>query len=139
MLPKWHILFGAGFSLILYLFFNINLFNSIIVFFASVFIDVDHYLFYIQKYKNWSLKKAYDWHKKLPKNHKPIMHLFHTIEFLTLILILSFVSNFFVFILSGMLFHSGFDIIDLSTRKDLSNREFSLIRYLLNKDKSRYF
>ena len=139
MLPKWHILFGAIFSLILYFFLNISLFNSSIVFLASVLIDVDHYLLYIYRRKNFSLKNAYLIHKKTSKNHKPMLHLFHTIEFLILILIFSFFNSFFLFILIGMLFHSFFDLVELIYEKCISCREYFLTRYLLAKDKNKYF
>lgn len=88
--------------------------------------------------KNLNLRGSYFWHKSLPKNHKPIMNIFHTIEFLILISVLSFYFNFLVFILIGMLFHSILDIIDLFYRKNLQVREFSLVRYIVL-DKSKYF
>ncbi len=139
MLPKWHILFGAVFSVILYFLFNIALINCIIVFLASVLIDTDHYLFYVKRHKNWNLKKAYRWHYNLSKKHKPIMHIFHTLEFLILILILSFFHNLFFFIFLGLLFHSVFDIIDIFINNKGNVREMSLMRYLLTKDKKKYF
>ncbi len=70
--------------------------------------------------------------------HKPIMHIFHTIEFLLLVLILSFFFNFLWFILIGMLFHSFLDIINMQYRGILNLREYFLTRYLLT-DKKKYF
>lgn len=141
MLPKLHILFGGIFSLILYFFFNINFLNSLIVFLASVLIDVDHYIWYLFKKRNPSFFKAYTWLRNLPKNHKPIVDIFHTIEFLVFIVILSFIWIPFLFILIGLVFHSIFDLIDLMSRslRVYNNREFLLTRYLLTKDKSKYF
>ena len=138
MLPKWHILFGAIFSLILYLFLDVSLINSAIVFLASVLIDFDHYLFIVKRNKDISLKKAYIWHKNMGQHHKPVVHIFHTVEFLVLIFILSLFSTFFLFILIGMLFHSIFDLIELGYNKRISCREYFLTRYLLTKDKSKY-
>ena len=66
------------------------------------------------------------------------MMIFHSIEFMIFIGILSFYFNFFLFIFIGMLFHSILDIIDLINRDMLKAREFSLIRYLIL-NKKRYF
>jgi len=138
MLPKWHILFGAIFSLILFLFFRVSLFYSIIVFLASVFIDIDHYFFYVKRKKDWNLKRAFKWYVALEKNHKPIMNIFHNIEFLILILIISFFYNIFFFILIGSLLHLIIDVIYLVLTDRMGTKELLLTRYLLTKDKSKY-
>ncbi len=108
MLPKYHLLYGMLFSLVLYFLFNVSFTNSLIFFAASVLIDADHYLFYFFTYRDFSMKNAYLWHKNLPNNHKPIMHIFHSIEFIALVFLISIIFPFFVFILAGMLFHSSF-------------------------------
>ena len=131
MLPKWHILFGAIFSLIFYWFFFIPIFQSILIFLSSVLIDFDHYMSGAVRNKTLNLKKLYFWHKSLPKHHKPMMHIFHSIEFIGVIAVLSFYFNFFLFILIGIVFHSILDIIDLFFTKRMNCREFSLIRFLV--------
>lgn len=138
MLPKWHILLGAIFSILIYFLFHITIFQAILIFLASFLIDFDHYLFSIKRTNSLNLKKAYYWHKSIPKNHKPIMHIFHTIEFMIVVAILSFFFNLFLYILIGMLFHSILDIISMIYNKNFNCREFSFIRYLL-KDKNYYF
>jgi len=138
MLPKAHIILGLIFSVLLF-FLHITILEASLIFLSSVLIDVDHYLFIIKRKKIWNLKKAFYWHKNLPKDHKPMMHIFHSIEFLILILILSFFIKIFLFILIGLLFHSVFDIFDLLYNKRYNVREFSMIRYLLSKDKLKYF
>ena len=138
MLPKWHILFGAIFSMLVYFIFNINLFQVSLIFLASIFIDFDHYLFYVFRKKDFNLKRAYIWHKSLPKDHKPLMQIFHTIEFFIIIFLLSFIWIGFLFILIGLLLHSIIDLIDMIYSKKFNGREFSLIRYLV-RDKKNYF
>jgi len=138
MLPKFHIILGAIFSALMYYLLQITLFQTILIFFASILIDFDHYLFYVQETKKWSLQKAYNWKIYRQKKHKPIMMIFHTIEFLILVFILSFVWKGFGFILIGLVFHSIFDMIQLGYEKKLYIREFSLIRFLL-RDKKNYF
>ena len=135
MLPKWHALIGFVCLIILYS-LGVPLFYSAIVFLASVSIDVDHYLFYVRKTGETSLKKAYRWHILLGRKHKPIMHLFHTLEFHLLILALSFFHPIFFFVLVGMLIHSFLDIFQMIADKELNTREHILIRYLLTKSKN---
>lgn len=130
MLPKTHILFGGIFSILLYFFFNLTLFETFLIFFASFLIDFDHYIWHALRKKDWNLKNAYYYLKNL-KLEKPFMVLFHTIEFLLLILILSFFWKGFLFILIGMLFHSLLDAIDMNYKGILYARELSLIRYFV--------
>ena len=136
MLPKYHIILGLIISTGLYL-LNINFFPCLIFLFSSIFIDVDHYFFYAIRKNDLSLRRAYIWHKSLGKHHKPIMQIFHTLEFILLILIMAFFSNIFLFILFGMLFHSITDIIEMLIDKNLYTREFSFINYLKT-DKRKY-
>ncbi len=139
MLPKWHILSGAIFSLFLYFFFNLNIFCSAIVFFSSFLFDVDHYFFYVIRNKDLSLKRAYKWNVALTKRHKPIMHIFHSLEFMTLMVLLSFFHKVFLFAFVGLLFHSILDILDLIINNKPNAREFSLIRYFVFKKSDKYF
>ncbi len=141
MLPKWHILLGFVFAYIVYWFTSINIFGASLIFLSSVLIDFDHYVWYGFKKKDWSLKNAYNRNKALPKKHKPIMHIFHTIEFLIMVFMLFYFWNGFLFILVGMVFHSILDILDIFYNKKLGAREFSFIRYLiLNKrNRDKYF
>jgi len=141
MVPKWHILFGFVFAYIVYWFTSITIFEASLIFLASVLIDFDHYLWIIKRKGYFNLKKAYYWHKKLPKKHKSIMHIFHSIEFILFIGALSFYFNFLFFILIGIIFHSILDILDLIYDKELGCREFSLIRFLILRKKypNKYF
>jgi len=132
MLPKWHVLLGAILSIILTIFFGFSWQASLIVFIASVLIDIDHNIFYILKFKDISLKKAYTYHAKLSHNHKPMMHIFHTAEFLFIILSLSFLFPIFMLLFLGMLFHSICDFLDMAFKKDLSSREYFLLRFCLS-------
>jgi hypothetical protein len=133
MLPKWHFLLGIIFCILLYLLFpSIGYINLLIVFFSSFFIDVDHYFYYALRKKDWNLKRAIDWHYKLPKYHKPMFHIFHSIEFIIFLFILSFHSTILFFILLGIVFHSLIDIFDMMFRKRMGQREFLAFRFLLS-------
>lgn len=137
MLPKTHIILGAIFSLLVYFIFNLSLYQVLIIFSASVLIDLDHFLFYVKRHRNTNLKKAYFWHKALPKDHKPMMHIFHSLEFLIIIGILSIFYNFFLMLFIGFIFHSIFDLIDMIYNGKYG-REFFFFRFLIL-DKKRYF
>jgi len=136
MLPKTHAILGAVFSVLIYFIFHVSLFNVSLIFLASVLIDFDHYVFYIQKKNDFSLKNSYNFLKKeSQKKHKPMLHIFHTLEFMILIIILSFIWQGFLFVFIGMIFHSAFDIGDFIYHKKYTAREHFLIRYLILKQK----
>ncbi len=138
MLPKTHIIFGAVFSALIFFLFKITFFEASLIFLASFLIDFDHYLWYVGKNKDFSLKKAFRiFTDELRHPNKPLMMIFHTLEFLILVFALSYFWKGFLFILIGMLFHSFLDIIDLINRNLLGKREFFLIRYLI-KGKQHY-
>ena len=123
MYPKHHILYGAIFSLLLLIFIpKINLTGAIIIFLASVLIDVDHYLAYGLTKKDWNLKNAFNWFheaglkiRKLPtKQQKKIfiaICAFHGIEILLILLALSLFHPFFLLILIGFSFHMFLDLL----------------------------
>jgi hypothetical protein len=115
MLPRWHLLFGLLFAYVVYWFTSITIFQAIIIFLASFLIDVDHYLWYIYKKKNWNLKKAI-YFLKTNKKLKTLM-IFHTIEFHIIIGLLSFFWRGFFYIFIGMFFHSLVDLVKLAYTK----------------------
>ena len=109
MYPSRHFIYSILFCLILVPFLK---FWTFVVFFAAFFIDFDHYLYYLIKFKNPSVKKAYNYHLPILPDEK--IHIFHTIEFYLLLIALSFLHIFFIFILLGVSFHFILDIIDVN-------------------------
>ncbi len=129
MLPKWHILYGYIFSLVLVYFFNFSLFAGFITFMASVFIDMDHVLLYFLKTKNLNPWKFYSWSLKRKDHYiklnfserkqlKAPHFIFHGIEFVILISFLSFLHPFFFWILLGILLHLILDFLALISEKE---------------------
>ncbi|MBA7700024.1 hypothetical protein ES703_108730 [subsurface metagenome] len=124
MLPMHHLFSGIIFSLILlFLFPQIGLIGFLIIMLSTVLIDVDHYLYYVYKKKDWSLKHAYNW---FIKNKKKFLSLsrkqrnkfytgfffLHGIEILLILFLLGkFLSIYFYYILIGVSFHLFLDII----------------------------
>jgi hypothetical protein len=151
MLPKTHAILGAVFSLLIYFIFHLSFFNVILIFLASVFIDSDHYLWYVYIKKSINLKNAYYWFrekrekwlklsKKEKEDHKRVYLIFHCIEFWIVLLALSLTNKIFLFILIGVLFHMIFDYIEILYLKEKLYPKFSLIYiYFKNKDKKHFY
>ena len=76
-----HFLTSLILTALFYPFFGLN---SLWIFVGGFLIDFDHYLYYVFKFKNLSVKKAYYYHVKVDKrtvDDKDLLHLFHTVEF----------------------------------------------------------
>lgn len=142
MLPRWHVILGIIFSIFLYyLFPGIGALNAVLVFLASVLIDFDHYMTAVQSKKSFSLFDAFDYYKELEViankdikkgiRKKYDFHVFHTLEFHILVLLLGFFWQGFFFIFIGMLFHSLIDIISMSNAGVLYMREFFFFNWMI--------
>ena len=126
MLPKYHVYFGLLASIAVY--FISGSINALIFFFASVFIDTDHYMAFVFKEKNWSLKKSYYYWKDEHYPYDELM-VFHTIEIWFLLLIIGLTIKPVLFLLAGMLYHELFDIYDMNKRKLYDARAISLFAW----------
>ena len=145
-----HIFLGIIFGLILFFIFPaVGIYGILIVVFSSVLIDVDHYLLYIKKKKDFSLRNAYKW---FIENEKKVLSLlrhqrneiyvgpciFHGIEILFILIIFGvFFSKFFLFIFLGFSFHLLLDFIDETTYHDRIDK-FSLIHDFFKFKKLKY-
>ncbi|MBT4165909.1 hypothetical protein HOE04_02635 [archaeon] len=150
MLTKYHITIGAIASIILYLIFQLTPLQTLIIFLASFLIDVDHYLYYIFHKKNLSLKNAHHWFiekrkkwvkltRKQKEEHKHVIIIFHGIEYLIILIFLSFYNPVFTFIIIGTLIHLVLDYIDLYYHKEKLHSKFSQIyTYIKNKNKNKF-
>lgn len=142
MLPRWHIFWGLVFSIIFKVFVPQTPYIFIFfIWFASVFIDFDHYLAAGIKNNDWRINKAieHNYRKRenmlsLKKNRdlceKGEFHIFHTVEFHLLIGIISifFAPLFFIFI--GMVLHSILDIIWMVYHDLVKSREFFFFNHI---------
>lgn len=122
MLVSSHVIAGVLFSLVLFLIFpHIGLLYLLIIFLSSVLIDVDHYVYYIFNKKDMSLTNSYKhsmkqmrWYFAMTREkQRKVFHgffLFHGFEFIILLLVLGwFVSNIFLYIFIGVIFHLFLD------------------------------
>ncbi|MFH0936568.1 MAG: hypothetical protein V1815_02725 [Candidatus Woesearchaeota archaeon] len=130
MFPKYHVISSALLSVILYPFLALNV---LWVFFAGFLIDVDHYIYYVLKFKSFNLKKAYKYFEEYEKKRhfKDVLCIFHTIEFFILLLILSFYNKIIFLIFIGIIFHEILDLIDMYIKKLWEARALSFIMWLI--------
>ncbi len=147
MRPKWHILFGFVFSYVLLYFFNFPLIAGIVIFLSSFLIDVDHYFLYLYKTGNFSPRGSYFWcieegekFEKLPikerKKYKLEIMVFHGLEFILILILLSFISKVFLWVLFGILIHMVADLLDLYFRNwPIHEKVSQLYTYQKNKKK----
>ncbi len=145
-----HVFFGAIFSLFLFLVFpKIEVVEASIVFLSSVLIDVDHYIYYVYKKKDWSLKRAYRWFMETEKKFKHFkgkqmrqfydsICIFHGIEIIIFLLIWALAFKIFLFIIIGCLFHFFIDWIDLYYRDYDKDKIISLV-YSIQRAKNKKF
>jgi hypothetical protein len=149
-----HILLGFLFSILLYFIFpSISLLESFLIFLSSFLIDADHYLYYVYKKRDLSLRNAY---RYFIKNKKKMLSLsrkernkiyggfviFHGIEFLILLFLLSLISEYFLYILIGCAFHLFSDILSQKIYWNRTDKlsliyDFIKFRKLKNIDKVR--
>ena len=143
MLPRWHIFWGAIFTIIVFIISpQTNLVYLSLIFLSSVFIDLDHYFVAVKKSGRWSLIRAFRYHDAQQKIEiaeykrklfrRGDFHLFHTIEFHLLIAILGYFWTPFFYIFIGMLFHSLLDIVSLVYDDRVYRREFFLTSWFLS-------
>lgn len=104
-------------------------------FVASIMIDIDHFFSYYLKHRNFSVRGMFEYHKNLFANRKenPFLDLsiFHTLEFLILILTISCYSEIALFIFWGLIFHVLLDVVYLYKYDFLFGRAWSLIEYFI--------
>lgn len=117
-------------SLILFPFFS---YPSFMIFIGGFLVDLDHWIFYAYYYKKFSLKEGYHFFSVgRIQECKGKIFLFHTIEFLVLLIVLSIYYKLVYFILLGFITHILMDwSIELSKQK--STKELSIIYNLLKK------
>jgi hypothetical protein len=126
------------------------LIQTLIIFLSSFLIDVDHYLIFIFNQNSLSLKKAHKsflnrrrkWIKlsnQEKEKYKRHILIFHGIEFIIILLILSFYIPIFKFILIGILIHLTLDYIDIFYFKDKLYSKVSQFYVILTNKRKKDF
>jgi len=132
---KNHFLVGLILSIILFPFFGIK---SIIALIVSVLIDTDHLLWYIFKYRKFNIKHIFDYNENCCI--KQVLCIFHTIEFIVVLGILSYFSEILLIVFISALVHTALDYFDLFIWFSIySQREPSILLRPLIHRKSKYY
>lgn len=124
MMPKWHLLFGFILSYVLVYFFNFSIIYGVIVFLSSVFIDLDHVLVYFletkslhpKKFWEYSISKKAKWDNLTISEKESLKRthfIFHGIEFILILILISIFVKILFLVLAGVLFHMVCDLIYL--------------------------
>jgi len=131
MLISKHIVISGIFVLLFSILVNLPILISLVIFLSSVLIDFDHYLFFVWRKRDISLRNAYKYYIEAPKGKegKPGMMIFHTAEFFIFVLFLSFANTLFLFVLMGMVIHIIIDIFGMILDED--QRIFSFTLYMI--------
>lgn len=127
MLPSRHFIATLILSIILFPYFR---WLSLLAFIGGFLVDVDHYLMYIIKFKDFSIKKTYEYCNKGPKH---VLMIFHTAEVWIILFILSFVSKAALIIFIGLMLHMIMDLIYNYRKKRIKNRVYSIVFWLIKK------
>lgn len=138
MKPRKHILYTLLFigGIVLVSPRSFSLAELALFFGAAVFIDADHYFYYALVKKDWSLKRSLQWFAEGEKKFLSLplpergnvalgVYVFHGMEFLFLVFLLSWWWQGLLLILSGLLFHHILDSVDLIQRKISPEKVFS--------------
>ncbi|MBU0894629.1 MAG: hypothetical protein KKF48_03285 [Nanoarchaeota archaeon] len=151
MRPSEHIFLGIIFSLFLFIFFpKIGFIGFLLIFLSTVLIDIDHYVYYVYKKRDLSLKKARKWNLELgkkcfyliqnkkQKNFHGVFCFFHGIEIIIIMFFLSIFSRIFLFISLGLTFHLLLDIYSEYRCIGRVTSKFSLIVDIIRNKKTEF-
>ena len=146
MLPRWHIIFGAIFSILIWIAApQLNYIYVVLLFLSTFLIDFDHYMCSVLKTKKLGLFHSFKYHGEIKKQElaekargikqRGDFHLFHTVEFHILVGLLGLLWIGFFYIFLGMAFHSLLDIYSFLYDKTMYRREFFLTAWIFRKIK----
>ena len=128
MYPSKHLLTSIPLIII---FFPIYKYFTLLILVTGYLIDFDHYLWYVFKYKNLSLKKAIKTCiKQIGKGNENI-HIFHAIEFIIIISLISLIFYPYLFpLIIGLSIHLLLDFVEMFKEKLYNDRILSLLELI---------
>ena len=144
MLPRWHIFWGVVFCFFFkFISPDTTYLSLFLIWFASVFVDFDHYLVAAFVHKKFNpisaINHGYERRERILEQkeefgvcEKGDFHPLHTVEVHLLVGILALFFAPFYFIFIGMVFHSLLDLVWMVRHDVLDSREFFLIRKMQN-------
>lgn len=118
--------------------------NVLLIFVGGVLIDIDHYFWYACKYKNFSILESYKFYiKAMDANDfarvKGILCIFHTMEFLLFMAVLSFYFKPALIFTIGLVSHYLMDLLYLYLVPKRFILNHSIIWWLIKNHESKNF
>ena len=104
---------------------------------GGVLIDTDHYLLYIYRRRNLSIRGMFRYFEELQPIQSTIPYvglcIFHTIDFFILLAVLAYFHPVFSYLLAGCLFHFAIDLYDLRRKKIIFIRPYFLLEHFIRR------
>jgi hypothetical protein len=124
-----HIISGATGAAILYNWTGAK--NSFGFFCFASFLDVDHYIYYILKFHNLNIRKAFEYFDFYKHTPRFCLCILHTVEFSIFVGLIAYLSHslFIYACLLGILFHYIGDIIQGLYYRRMDYRWWSVVHY----------
>lgn len=132
MMPVDHLKHSAWFSIVLAIFLDLP--SVALVFLSSLLIDIDHWLWNIWAFGQWSPFKAVRWHLATIKDRSWVNYhiccIFHTFEFLSVLGAVAVFSPIARAVFIGFVFHVICDLFhDFFLLPE--NKNYFRVKYLL--------
>lgn len=137
MMPKQHILFGIGITIILII-LGIPIIPILLIVTTSILIDIDHLLYYIFKFRRYNIQEMYIYFlKKICSRGDSLLPvlIFHNFETLILLIILSLIYPLFIYVAIGLFIHLILDWIAIADSEHPAIVKLSLILVLIENRK----
>lgn len=101
---------------------------------GNIFIDIDHYIYYVQRCKRLDPRGMFAYHEELFSKRRDIPYagicIFHTVDFFVLVGAIAVFNRMFLFLLAGLLVHFVTDLVTLWRGRYLSGRAFFVIEHI---------
>ena len=124
MLPSTHFIASTILVFLAWPFFG---FWALAIYLGGFFVDVDHYLVYLFRKKDFSIPRSVEYFKK---DHRKGLYIFHTIETIVPLFILAVYHIFFLATFIGLMTHLIMDWI-YEIKKEKRVKPLSIIYYIL--------
>lgn len=139
MIVEKHTLYGILLGIFLYCICEIKLILIITIVLASILIDVDHFFYYIFKFKQYNPLKMSTYFRRYSELRNsttmlPIF-IFHNIETVILLYLISLAFPIFIYILFGVIFHMILDWMVMPIKRYPGVIKISLIWVLIENNR----
>jgi hypothetical protein len=130
----FHLVVTAILATLLYPIFG---WYSLFALVGGVLIDLDHYIWYVSKTRDWSLARSVRYYtEKQFMPHRPVMNFTHTVEFFICLVILAFVHEIFAVMLIAYILHMLMDFISCCYHNWWGDRDNWAVRWIIRSFRS---